>query len=200
MESVAELGYISTGRPWQTLRMVVDPANIAAGGDYSILDFIETGTMNSTFATTIAMSSNTTIGNQTVTNGQVNPNTLLLPTATGLFQDIPWLPASEASARASLLALSSNATGYPFTRPGAIGALPQMARPGATTKFRREDLMRAVSNLLTTQSTEFTILSHGESINPRNNQVVSRATMESTVRVLTINGTTTHTITSRKLE
>jgi hypothetical protein len=206
MESVAEMGYLSTGRPWQTLRMVVDPNNIAAAGDYSILDYIDTGTFSTSNQT---FTLNGTTSNQVVINGKVNPNTLLRPTAVGLFQDTwaapsLWTPdvtSGQASSLATLFSTSGNFTGYPFARPGAIGALPQMAVTGATTKFAREELMRRVSNLLTTQSTDFTILSHGETRNPINNRILSTATMESRVRInLTPTGTPVVTITSRKLE
>jgi hypothetical protein len=195
VESLAEVCYLSTGLPWQTLRMVVDPQNVSEGGDYFLMDFLDTGTFPRKALTAAGLT-----GNQTVVNGRINPNTLLGPTATGLFQNIPDLSSEEATNLAEFLTTTSTPTGYPYTRPGALGAVPEMATPGATTKFAREDLIRRISNLLTTQSTDFTILSHGEAINPRNKQVLTSTAMESTVRVLSINGTTKHIITSRKLE
>ncbi len=180
MESVAEIGYLSTGRPWQTLRMVVDPENAGAGGDYSILDFLDTGTLptsNQTFTF------NGTSSNQTFVNGKVNPNTSLRPTARGLFQGIPDLSTSETQSIAETLATEQSPPGYPYTRAGALGALTLMATPGATTKFAREDLMRRTSNLITTQSSDFTVLSHGEVINPSDGKVISQSNLLATFRL-----------------
>jgi hypothetical protein len=198
VESAAELGYLSTGRPWQTLRMVVDPANLSTGGDYSILDFIDSGTFSTTNQT---LTLNGATSNQTVVNGKVNPNTLLAPTAKGLFEGIPGLNQAQATSLVEMLTENNSPAGYPFTRVGSLGALPEMATLGATTKFAREDLMRRIANLLTTQSTDFTILSHGEARNPMNDKIVSTASMESRVRInLTPTGTPVVTITSRKIE
>jgi hypothetical protein len=192
MESVAEMGYLSTGRPWQTLRMVVDPANQSGGGDFAIMDFIQTGTDNST----------TIFGSPNMVYGKINPNTLLRPTAQGLFNNIPGISSSQSEQLATLLSTSGNFTGYPFTRPSALGALPQIAVYGATTKFAREELMRRIANLLTTQSSDYlTILSYGESRNPLNNSILSKSYIKANIGLTSATGgTPVVNVISRKIE
>ncbi|GAB4171432.1 MAG: hypothetical protein Fur0032_10630 [Terrimicrobiaceae bacterium] len=173
VDSIAEMGYLFTGRPWQTLRMV----SSGPGGreDYRLLDFLDSGT----FATLTD-----SVGRRFV-SGKVNLNTALSETARGLFQGIPGLGATDVSRIASLISSANASDGnYPLVGAGDIGSSTNMATPGATTKFAREDLMRRTANLFTTRSRIFTVTCLGQARDPRQEgKVLSQVYLDATVRL-----------------
>jgi Tfp pilus assembly protein PilX len=167
VDSIAELGYLWTGRPWQTLRMV-EPSTNAFRKDYLLLDYVSPGTMP--MATNVAP-----IPGRPSINGLVNVATAQRAAMLGVFTNIPGLASPQTAADGVMAA--GAAAGYPFTRAGALGGLTNMAMPGATHKFGREELMRRVANVLTVRSDSFLVVAHGEALDPRNpSRTLSRAT------------------------
>jgi hypothetical protein len=159
VDSIAEIGYLFTGRPWQTLR-ISNPGGTSPRTDYTLLDYIDAGTMPIEQSTAPYLA-------RAKVNGKVNVNTAQPNTLVGVFSQLPGISQAQASTIVNSLTAFSG-TNYPFLRAGDIGALSDLAKPGATTKFDREDLMRRVSNILTTRSEEFTVFCYGEARDPRN--------------------------------
>jgi Tfp pilus assembly protein PilX len=167
VDSIAELGYLGTGRPWQTLRMVEPSTNIFRR-DYYLLDYVDAGTMP-------VSTNRSPIPGRPYVSGIVNIATAQRPAMAGVFTNIPGL----ASPLAAVDSVSSAglASGYPFTRAGAVGGMTNLAMPGATNKFGREELMRRIANVLTVRAGSFLVVSHGEARDPRNpSRVIGRAT------------------------
>lgn len=170
VDSIAEIGYLWTGRPWQTLRMV-EPTNNPFRKDYLLLGYLDAGT----FPT-----QSNSLGTNRV-NGQINVGTALRPTLQGLFSAIP----NQSTATNLGAFFSTNTTRYPFINPGAIGEFTNMATPGVNTKFAREDLMRRVANGLTSRSETFTVFVRGEARDPRMpGRVISTANLTAEIRLV----------------
>ncbi len=172
VDSIAEIGYLSTGRPWQTLRMVEPAGGTPSRRDYRLLDYIDSGTFPIV-----------TNGTRRSVNGKINLNTASTASLTSVFTGVTNLNTSQVASLTSLISGLSS-TNYPMLGAGDLGALTNLATPGAVNKFAREDLMRRVANLLTTRSDEFTIFCVGEARDPRSpSRVTSKVTLLATVRL-----------------
>jgi type II secretory pathway component PulK len=159
VNSIAEIGYLFTGRPWQTLHLVGDATassnddNPAYRRDYQLLDFFDSGTMES-------QSDNNITPEITSVNGKVNINTAPDYVLTSLFKDIPSVSDSDAEAITKDIIDHRNSVG-PFIGAGDFANLKSLALT-KTDKFEREDLTRRMANLTTTRSNEFTVYAYGE--------------------------------------
>jgi Tfp pilus assembly protein PilX len=185
VDSIAELGYLQTGLPWQTLRMVEPSTNAPVRADYRLLDYVDAGTMHRVTNSTGTV----------VINGKVNINTASDATMRGAFQGIPGLSAQGIDSIVSFLRTTSNAP-YPFAGAGLVGQLTNFQWPGAASKFERENLMRRTANVLAAGSDTFTIFVMGESRDPRMpSKILGRANLAAVVQLSTSNsGVTTATI------
>lgn len=173
VESIAELGYIFSGRPWQTLRMV-ETNNLSKRADYKILDYISPGTFAQTNLTQFPIPSQV---------GLVNISEGLNSTFQSLFTNIPNI--SNPTNFVDFLRYANATVGYPYLSPGELGANTNFQTPSASTKFARESLMRSIANIITTRSDEFTVLSYGEARDPlRPNRIVSKAKLAAKIRIV----------------
>ena len=187
VDSIAEIGYLWSGLPWQTLRMV-ETNTTSTRADYRMLDFIDSGTMPRT----------TNAALQVLINGKVNPNTAPDRTLRSVFSGIPGLSSAAIdSVITNLRTISSSP--YPFATAGMVGQNTNLQSPGSTFKFAREDLMRRVANTLTTSPNVFTVFVIGEARDPRNPaKVFSRVNLSAVVQLTPIpGGGTTSSILSK---
>lgn len=187
MSSIGELGYIWTGKPWQTLNLV-KTANPATA-DWNLLDYVTagrradskgadagSGTPIATLPYAAAGETNPPLIGGLVALGGVNVNTRKLPTITALLsasagvnsasaQQVKQSPsASQASAYGEIAEWISNV-------PGLISG---------SNKFEREALQRGLANIAVNHSRVFTVYAAGEY---RMGNVVSRAQLEADIFV-----------------
>ncbi len=165
--SIGELGYIATGRPWQTLRLY--STGTGSRRDWSLLDFVTCGTYETE-----------TLSGQPFIRGTLNVNTLRPATIASLFDQVPLTTeAGTTTVSATSAYASIPSSQYPFVFAGALASGTSFFAPGASTDFDREELIRRVANPLTTRSASFTIHCYGES--RQLNRVVGRATLKASV-------------------
>ncbi len=172
VDSIAELGYLHTGRPWQTLN-ILNKIESAARLDYNLLDYVDADTMPST--------NSGGVGAISRVNGKINPNTASPQTLRGIFTGLP--NVSEANIRTFIDEIATNAlatTNYPYIGSANYGALVPLAR-GIANKFQREDIMRRMVNMTTTHSDNFTIYSYGEA--RQGSKTVGRANLAAVVEL-----------------
>lgn len=173
VDSIAELGYLHTGRSWQTLN-ILKKIDSAVRQDYNLLDYVDAGTMPS--------STNGTFGGSVSrVNGKINPNTATPQTLRGILTGFPNI--SEATIRSVIAEIATNAvmtTNYPYIGSANYGALVPLGQ-GIVNKFQREDIMRRIANVTTTHSDNFTIYSYGEA--RQGSKAVARANLAAVVEL-----------------
>ncbi|MFZ4484575.1 MAG: PilX N-terminal domain-containing pilus assembly protein [Chthoniobacterales bacterium] len=160
--SIGELGYLWTGRPWQTLSMTA--TNLTPVPDWNLLDYVTSGFLTNTTINITAMplrlptatGTNVTASNSLVQEGGFNILTRKLATATAFLTNAPGL-AANAPATFIALPLSTNLA----SAGGALATLTNLSAATAT-KFAREAVIRAAGNAAVTQSRVFTVYSRGE--------------------------------------
>ena len=161
-DSIGEIGYIWTGKPWQTLNLI--RTNNANTADHNLLDYLAGGFTNGPaayatmpFLAPTATGSNVTTTNSLLQDGGFNVLTRKLATATSYLTNAPGLSSSAA---ADFAALPRPAL------PSLGGALAVMSNLSSvtTTKFGREAIVRATANGAVTQSRLFTVYARGEYI------------------------------------
>lgn len=183
VNSIAEIGYLFTGRPWQTLRMT--PSGVHRK-DFQLLDFLESGTME-TFETASL---------DRFSQGKININTASPRTLTGFLSD---LPISDAEKNLVIQQIQDRQQ-LPTPLIGAVDyAELDSFRRGLSEKATQEELLRRVANLTSTRSNSFTVYAHGECV--QNGQVVSQANLTATVE-LSVNaaGTVDISVTNKRRE
>jgi hypothetical protein len=166
VDSIGEIGYLWTGRPWQTFRLVeTNAVPTSTRRDYKLLDYINAGTFTTR--------TNLFRAGYLSEDGKINPATALRPTALGIFRNVPGLPEANGVALAEFML---NSTQQPLT-PGDLGQFTEFLTPAATTKFAREDLLRRIINQFSTSPQEFVIQARGEARDPNNPQRVVASAM-----------------------
>lgn len=183
-QCTGELGYLHTGLPWETLRLYVTDAEAATptlkSRDRELLAYVHSGT----FASTDYRSATTHVGQAApatpipLLSGPLNINTNKRPTLTSLFLGASALLDSDAASRAQsgsdpdmvgsgkFIEAYGASVGSPqfFALPGDfLSSKPARDITNAQTfDYDREALARRSSNLISTQSTRFTVYSLGE--------------------------------------
>jgi hypothetical protein len=165
--SIGELGYISTGRPWQTLRLY--STGTGTRSDWTLLDFVTCGTYETE-----------TLSGQPFVRGVLNVNTLRPATTASLLNQVPVKVGPGTTTISAAGTYNSTLSAQtPMVFAGAIASGTSFITPGASTDFDREELIRRVANPLTTRSASFTIHCYGES--RQFNRVVGRAMLRASV-------------------
>jgi hypothetical protein len=162
--SIGEIGYLWTGKPWQTLNLT--RTNNPATADHNLLDYLSGGFTNTAgayatmpFLAPKASGGGITESNSLLQDGGFNVLTRKLATVSAYLTNAPGISASAA---ADLTALA------PPELASLGGALAAMTNLSAvtTTKFGREGIVRATANGAVTQSRIFTVYSRGEYVSP----------------------------------
>lgn len=169
IDSIGELGYLFTGRPWQTVSVATTNSSVGRK-DYQLLDFVDAGTMQTN-----------NLGGARV-NGKININTASPQTLRGMFTDIPGMTEPVLLGLIDAIATNSiNSVDYPFIGSVDVGAVTNLTL-GLANKFQRENLVRRIANLTTTKSDNFTIYSYGEA--KQGQKTVARANLVAEVQLI----------------
>ena len=165
-QSIGEIGYLWTGKPWQTLDLTRTNSTNTNTADHNLLDYLAGGFTNggATYATMplLAPSANgpgVTESNSLLQDGGFNVLTRKLATVTAYLTNAPGISASAAAELAALPPPELPSLG------GALAALTNLSSV-TTTKFGREGIVRAMANGAVTQSRIFTVYSRGEYVSP----------------------------------
>jgi hypothetical protein len=173
MQSIGEIGYLWTGKPWQTVNLT--RTNQQPTNDWNLLDYISSGYTVSGPGTAItnltslplqlpkARSTNTsniTISNSLVVDGGFNVLTRKPATAAAFFQGASGLLPDVVTRFTSQERPNQAALG------GVLANLSNLSSQTGT-KFEREEIVRAVANAAVLQSRIFTVYSLGEVAQPR---------------------------------
>jgi hypothetical protein len=164
IDSIGEIGYLWTGKPWQTLNLT--RTNNTNTADHNLLDYLAGGFTNggAAYATMpllapSATGPGVTESNSLLQDGGFNVLTRKLATVTAYLTNAPGISGSAAAELAAL---------PPPELPSLGGALAAMTNLSSvtTTKFGREGIVRAMANGAVTQSRIFTVYSRGEYVSP----------------------------------
>jgi hypothetical protein len=162
--SIGEIGYLWTGKPWQTLNLT--RTNNLATADHNLLDYLAGGFSSgaAAYATMPLLAPavtgpGVTESNSLLQDAGFNVLTRKLATVTAYLTNAPGISGSAA---AQLVALP------PPELPSLGGALEALTNLSSvtTTKFGREGIVRAMANGAVTQSRIFTVYSRGEYVSP----------------------------------
>jgi hypothetical protein len=182
MESIGELGYIWTGKPWQTVNLTAD--NNASPQDWNLLDYITAGREAGDVALSVlpvkAAATNAAGGltSSLLASGGFNINTRKLPTFAAVMSNAPDIAPNFAN---SVLGTPSASQPSAYGEIAALAAAaPGSVSGGASTKFAREAAQRALANVAVNHSRVFTVHSAGEY---RLGDSVSRAQLETDIFV-----------------
>jgi len=179
-QSVGELGYLWTGKPWQTLNVgrIRNPQT----DDWNLLDYVQAGRIEGAallgvlpLASAYQAGPALTLSNSLVADGGFNVNTRKLATLAAVLTNAPGLDERAAEIFASAPA-ANQASSF-----GQLASMPELV-PAASQdlKFAREAVTRALGNVAVNQSRVFTIYSSGEF---RQGNLVTRSTIEADVFV-----------------
>jgi hypothetical protein len=179
MESIGELGYLWTGKPWQTLNLTsVDNPDQA---DWNLLDYITAGSAAAGPLLPLksaATGQAGTVANALLSSGGFNINTRKLATIRAVLENAPDLNAQAINGLMQAPA-ASQASAY-GTIAAAVDEAPALLVANAGTKFGKEAAQRALANLAVNHSRIFTVYATGEY---RLGDAVSRAQLEADVFV-----------------
>ena len=166
-QSIGELGYLWTGKPWQTLSMTA--TNNPATADWNLLDYVTGGYSLGAagiFTNYAALplvaprqsGPGITESNSLIQDGGFNIFSRKRSSATAYLDNAPGLLTE--------VAVDNFVAQPPPSTPSIGGALSAMTNLSAntTTKFGAESAVRALANGAVNQSRIFTIYSRGECI------------------------------------
>jgi hypothetical protein len=176
MKSYVELGFIATGRPWQTLRLYSE--EIDKKTDIPLLSYIDLGD---------APPSTTNAFQNTEVDGLINVATPKRASLIALFSEISGVDSAEARTLADAVAALHV---RPLERADAIFDQGTIKNNEATD-YLKEMLAAQVVPLATLRSRVFTVYSVGEA--RKAGKTLSRAVLRATVelRAATSNGSVT---------
>lgn len=189
MSSIGELGYIWTGKPWQTLNLL--KTDKPATADWNLLDYVAAGRLASadgsdaaeggTPVPTLPLSARdpkAPLVGGLVAQGGVNVNTRKFPTLKALLASST---GTDAEAAEALMSAESASQPSAYGEIAALtAAVPSIVKGGGTYKFQREAVQRAMANTAVNHSRVFTVYSKGEY---RMGNSVSRAQLEADIFV-----------------
>ena len=190
MRSIGELGYIHTGRPWETLRLYISSPSVAdKERDIELLEQVRSGSLETTAYTTIPNASGTPIPTR---DGGINLNARKLSALAALLLGASAAADSDASARADGTAdpdfsklwqalAGMNTPMVSLKDFLTIQGVASVTSQG-TTDFAREAVARRIANAATFHSTRFTVYAVGEARQARGTG--TSATVESSAFAL----------------
>ncbi len=163
--TVGELGYISTGLPWQTLNLM--PTNEPAGpADWNLLDYVQSGQPPAGAGPVlpvlpVAAAGAGPVGPAAlVADGGFNVNTRERATVAAVLTNLVSPPGVVDDPASVLAGLSLDPRPSAF---GSLAAMEDLVRPEwRNRKFKREDVVRLFGNVATAHSRLFTVYSLGE--------------------------------------
>lgn len=166
-QSIGELGYLWTGKPWQTLNMTRTNMANPLKADWNLLDYVSGGYPDgsgSGYFTTMpyllpsGTNANFTASNSLVQDGGFNILTRKLATVSAFLTNAPALSSNSVNTFLSSASPQFASVG------GALAEMKNLS--GATNyKFVSEAFTRAAANAAVVQSRIFTVYSKGEYIN-----------------------------------
>ena len=176
-QSIGELGYLWTGKPWQTLSMTA--TNNPATADWNLLDYVSGGyTLGANGIFTNYTAVPLVVPSQS--GGGINASNSLLQ--DGAFNVLSRKRSSVAAYLEGAPGILTTGLGVdnfvaqpPPSTPSIGGALSAMTNLSAntTTKFGAEAAVRALANGAANQSRIFTIYSRGESVSGNSSSSVT---------------------------
>lgn len=188
MSSIGELGYIWTGKPWQTLNLIKTDNPLTA--DWNLLDYVSAGRFaaadgkdaedgGGTAVSTLPLAApfgtnNIPLNGGLLAQGGFNVNTRKRATVEAVLAGQPGIPGNAADA---VVAADSGAQASAY---GEIAALAPELVEGGDYKFQREAAQRALANVAVNHSRVFTVYSVGEY---RQGNSASRAQLEADIFV-----------------
>jgi hypothetical protein len=154
MLSYKEFGFISAGRPWQTLRLFPQSGETNSEyADWRIMDYVDLGVVPRT---------TNSLGSIEI-QGQININTLKQPTLAALLGNLS-SPTNSAEMAANIL----DAAKAPMFRPSDLFSLTSATNPVVTNEhsldFRKEELYGHIAPALTTLSSQFVVYALGQNL------------------------------------
>lgn len=185
MESYVELGFIATGRPWQTLRLYAETPN--ADTDIGLLNYVELGNIPARVTNEF--------GNPEV-DGLINIASAKRESLIALFSEVTQVDGAEAVTLADrVIAIQEESS--PFERVDDIFARGNIVNQ-AITDYEKEMLAAQIVPLATLRGRVFTVYSVGEA--RLNGRTVSRVAMRATVELRAGSPTGTNTLEPRILD
>ncbi len=184
MESMGEIGYLWTGKPWQTLNLA--DTNNPATADWNLLDYLAAGSSSGLTVLPLRTSSKGSSGvvaRDLLADGGFNVSTRKLPTLKAVFADAADLSASAAEDVFNTTELPDWPAGVGSNNTSAYGVVARLSgilSSNSTTKFQREAPQRAMANIVVNQSRSFTVYALGEH---EKEGVVTRSLIEADVFV-----------------
>jgi len=184
MESMGEIGYLWTGKPWQTANLA--DTNNPATADWNLLDYLAAGSASGRSVLPLRTSSQGSSGvvaRDLLADGGFNVSTRKLPTLKAVFADAADLSASAAEDVFNTTELPDWPAGVGSDNVSAYGVMARLSgilSSNSATKFQREAPQRAMANIVVKQSRSFTVYALGEH---EKQGVVTRTLLEADVFV-----------------
>ena len=163
MQSLAELGFLHTGRPWQTLKLYADKNK----QDWRILQYVDLGLTEHQLNEL----------NQIEIDGKININSKKISTLRSVFTGIENVSQAQANFYADELVGNSF---YPIFNIGEILSIPSM-KNSKNYDFEKEDFIGRFVNSLTTASQAFTVYVVGE--NRFKNRTLAKSLLKAEVEL-----------------
>lgn len=182
--SIGEVGYIWTGKPWQTINLTRAENEEPQTAEWNLLDYLDAGWLDAQNniqsvkpLSFLSTGKGSTLANSLVHQGGFNVNTRKPVTASAVTQNLEALGvAKDAGERFGEMPTSA--------RPSVYGTLAGMTEllvdPAADKKFAKEAVVRALGNSAVGQSRIFTVYSKGQF---RKGGSMAEATLEADVFV-----------------
>lgn len=171
INSTGLVGYLSVGKPWQTLTLHAANENNPEGQeDWKLLDYIYAGSESSTGneVLQVNMAPNQPYGpggekadlpGGFSRNASANPNNVNWNTWRSILEGIPGVDGDELASRLALGAAEPYGSSFNFLRATAAIDL-------GDTDFERERLARYLADLVSSRSQSFTVYAVGEALAP----------------------------------
>ncbi len=154
MLSYNEFGFISTGRPWQTLRLYgSSSATNTDFADWRIAEYVDIG----------AIPSSTNSMNSTIVEGQININSQKPATLAALLGNIPSL-ANAPQMASNITALATNTMLRPTDIVGLTNAFGPVVTNSLTLDFGMERLYGQIAPAMGVHSSRFTVYCLGQAM------------------------------------
>jgi hypothetical protein len=171
INSTGLVGFLSVGKPWQTLTLHAANDNNPAGQeDWKLLDYIYAGSESSTGneALQVNMAPNQPYGpggdkadwpGGFSRNASANPQNVNWNTWRSILEGVPGVDADELASQLALGAAEPSGGSFDFLKVTAGAEL-------GDTDFERERLARYLADLMSSRSQSFTVYAVGEALAP----------------------------------
>ena len=166
-QSIADIGYIFSGKPWKTLKVFGGEQNPEPNSDAQILNYFHTGLINEI-----------NVNGKPMVDGLINVNS----TKNLTFEQLFYGASNIGDQYTYFSDLLTKTDRKPFINIGDILTVPGM-RNTERYDFRKEDFMRVIANGLTLRSQSFTIYSVGEIKRGNSNLALSKALLKADIEI-----------------